>query len=109
MAPTSSTTSLLDSLKAIEILKGLILDQVRAVHGRSYPTSHYTFSVTTSFHDESTSLAADMKYYAQAIIYTTPGSLAEWKMVAESDACDSTRLAMEMLYLDMQMQVGKIT
>lgn len=126
MTPNASTISLLDSFKAIEILKNLILgtspyllydappltyyvDQVRAVHGRSYPSPHYTFSVTTSISDNGTRLAPEMTYYAQAIVYTTPDSLAEWKLLAEAVGDGSTQEAVESLYSKVEDQAGEIT
>jgi hypothetical protein len=82
-------------------------DQVRLVHGRSYSTPHYTFSVTTSIFNSGRGRV--ISYYAQAIVYTTPGSLAEWKLLAESEGSKSTQEAVESLYCKVQKQTGEIT
>jgi hypothetical protein len=50
-----------------------------------------------------------MWYSAQAIVYTMPGSLAEWKLLVDSDGCDSPQEALESLYFRVQEQTGEIT
>jgi len=65
--------------------------------------------VTTSTFDHGTSLAPRIRYGAQAIVYTTPGSLAEWKLLAEAVYCQSRQEAIEELYDEMETQVGEIT
>jgi len=126
MAPASSTTSLLESLKAIEILKGLILgtgpyllydapsltyhvDHARAIYGHSYPTSHHTFSVITCVMEWGTMRAPDNNYFAEVIVYTTPDSLVEWKLLLTSDESESDLEAMKSLYFTVQRQVGEVS
>ncbi|OAG14073.1 hypothetical protein CC77DRAFT_1067330 [Alternaria alternata] len=95
-------TPLVDTIKEIQPLKNLIIDQVRAIHGHLYPTSHYTFSVLTN--------KEELLYSAQAIVYTKPDSFAEWKLLAVSGpVCNSTWEAVESLYCELQEQLGKMT
>ena len=49
-------------------------DQVKAVHGRTYPQGH-DWSVVYKYCEPQS------KYTALAIVYTKPGSLAEWTVV----------------------------
>ena len=126
MAPASSTTSLLESLKAIEILKGLILgtgpyllydapsltyhvDHARAIYGHSYPTSHHTFSVITCVMEWGTMRAPDDDYFAEVIVYTTPDSLVEWKLLITGEESESDLEAMKSLYFTVQRQVGEVS
>ncbi|KAI4646112.1 uncharacterized protein J4E79_010621 [Alternaria viburni] len=109
MAPTLSTTSLLDSLKAIELLKNMILDQVRALYGHSYPTSQYTFSVITSVLYSGELKPPNERYIAEVIVYTAPASLAEWELVLRGEDAESTVEAMENLYYSVQQEVRNVT
>ncbi|CAN9150703.1 unnamed protein product [Alternaria alternata] len=114
MAPANPPTSLVNSIKTIEALKVLIIDQVRAIHGHSFPTKHYTFSVLTSalpptLPPPGSSIRKPIVFYtAQAIVYTKPDSFAEWKLLAESELGDSTWEAVENLYCKLQEQVGEV-
>ncbi|KAI4638063.1 hypothetical protein J4E93_010531 [Alternaria ventricosa] len=111
MAPILSTTSLLDSLKAIELLKSMILgtNQVRALYGHSYPTSQNTFSVITSVLECGELKPPNERYIAEVIVYTTPASLAEWELVLTGEDAESTVKAMENLYYSVQQELHQVT
>ncbi|KAI4947732.1 hypothetical protein J4E91_006554 [Alternaria rosae] len=109
MVPKLSMTSLLDSLKAVELLKNMVLDQVRALYGHLYPTSQYIFSVINSAIDSGELKPPYERYIAEIIVCTTPESLAEWELVLTSDDAESTVKAMESLYYTVQQEVGIVT
>jgi hypothetical protein len=122
MAPLAER---IEAIKATEVLKNLILgkfniprilpqtltahsDQVRAIHGPSYPTPDYTFSVITSCYNLNTLNLKQTEYCAQAVDYIKPNSLVEWKLLAEGETGGSTQAAMESLYRKMQEQVDLV-
>ncbi|CAN9134469.1 unnamed protein product [Alternaria alternata] len=96
MAPANPPTSLVNSIRMIEALKVLIIVLTSALPPTHPPPGS---AIRKPF----------VFYTAQAIVYTQPDSIAEWKLLAEGEVVDSAWEAVESLYCKLQEQVGEVT
>ncbi|KAF2023406.1 hypothetical protein EK21DRAFT_118801 [Setomelanomma holmii] len=98
----------IDDIKVLQGLQELILNQIFAIYG-SQLAQGCTFAVITSRFDSGGTTIDDIEYTAQAIVYTQPGTMKEWKLLVEGNAAASTQQAMEMLYRKCQEDANGIT
>lgn len=98
----------LDEAKLVKELNELILADARAVYGSSYPTQPSQLTIITSGRTSYLNGARYDYITAQLIVYTKPGSLAQWKLLVAGTERGSVSNAMKSLWTEVQSKMQAI-